>query len=89
MLPALLRHTWPFMMGFLSATLLTSCLAAASNGPATRSPAAGVSQPSYLDYVMLASMADSPHLMAMAAYRPTGADDSTHTADPRTPQRRP
>jgi len=76
-------------MGMLSAMLLTSCLAAASNVPAARSPAADVGQPSHLDYMMLASMADSPHLMAMAAYRPTGADDSTRSADSRAPQRRP
>jgi len=88
-LPALLRRTWPSMIGFLSAMVLTSCLAAASSGSAGRSPAADRSQPSYLDYVMLASMADSPHLMTMAAYRPTGADDSARTDDPRTPRRPP
>lgn len=85
----LLRQARPSVIGSLSAMLLTSCLAAASNGPAARSPAADVSQPSHLDYMMLASMADSPHLMAMAAYRPTGAEDSTRTADPSSPQRRP
>lgn len=76
-------------MALLSAMLLTSCLAAASNAPVARPPAVDVGQLSYLDYVMLASMADSPHLLAMAAYRPTGADDSTRSADPRAPQRRP
>ena len=76
-------------MGFLSALLLTSCLAAASNGPAAGSPAADVNRPSHLDYVMLASLADSPHLLAMAAYRPTGADDSTRTVEPKASRRRP
>jgi hypothetical protein len=47
-----------------------SCFAAASaSSAAPHCP--GRAGPSKLDYLVLASIADSPHLLAMAAYRPT------------------
>lgn len=65
------------MVGLLSAMLLTSCLAAESCNSANRPPVFSFDRPSYLDYVALASMADSPHLLRMAAYHPTRAEDPT------------
>jgi hypothetical protein len=47
--------------------VFVSCFAAAS---AVRDCPGG-GGPSKLDYLVLASIADSPHLLAMAAYRPT------------------
>lgn len=50
--------------------VLASCVLAASAGSTARAcpERAG---PSKLDYLVLASIADSPHLLPMAAYRPT------------------
>jgi len=54
----------------LPAVIFAGCLAAASGGPGLHE-CADQSQPSKLDYLVLASIADSPHLLAMASYRPT------------------
>jgi len=51
--------------------VFVSCLAAASAGSSAGLECPGRSGPSKLDYLVLASIADSPHLLAMAAYRPT------------------
>jgi hypothetical protein len=48
-----------------------SCFAAASAGSSAALDCPGRAGPSKLDYLVLASIADSPHLLAMAAYRPT------------------
>lgn len=50
--------------------VISNCLLAASAGSTARAcpDRAG---PSKLDYLVLASIADSPHLLPMAAYRPT------------------
>jgi hypothetical protein len=51
--------------------VFVSCLAAASAGSSSGLDCPGRAGPSKLDYLVLASIADSPHLLAMAAYRPT------------------
>ena len=51
------------------AVILASCLAAAS--AAASDARTSVNGPSNFDYLVLASIADSPHLLAMAGYRPT------------------
>jgi hypothetical protein len=52
-----------------SALLLASCLAAAADEAGSRAHAAAQG-PSKFDFIVFASMADSPHLLAMAGYRP-------------------
>jgi len=48
---------------------VSCCAASAGSSAALDCP--GSAGPSKLDYLVLASIADSPHLLAMAAYRPT------------------
>jgi hypothetical protein len=50
--------------------VFVSCLAA-SAGSSAALGCPGRAGPSKLDYLVLASIADSPHLLAMAAYRPS------------------
>jgi hypothetical protein len=52
----------------LSALITTGCLRAASCNPLQPAPLG--SAPSRLDYLLLASLADSPQLLSMAAYQP-------------------
>jgi hypothetical protein len=67
----------------IPAVVFASCLATASADPASTHACAGLHGPSNFDYVVLASMADSPHLLAMAGYRSTatrrGASLPRHT----------
>jgi hypothetical protein len=51
--------------------VFVSCVAAASAGSSASRDCPGHDGPSKLDYLVLASIADSPHLLAMAAYRPS------------------
>jgi hypothetical protein len=51
--------------------VFVSCLAAASAGSSAARECPGRAGPSKLDYLVLASIADSPDFLAMAAYRPT------------------
>ena len=54
------------------AVIFASCLAAASAAPLdARASSSAVNGPSNFDYLVLASLADSPHLLAMAGYRST------------------
>jgi hypothetical protein len=53
----------------LPAVIFVSCLAAASAAPSDARACASVNGPSNFDYLVLASIADSPHLLAMAGYR--------------------
>jgi hypothetical protein len=54
-------------IGFgLLAAILVSCVAAASPGAAESVPSSELSK---LDLMVIASMADSPHLLTMAGYR--------------------
>ena len=64
------------------AVIFAGCLAAASAVPldARASPSA-VKGPSNFDYLVLASLADSPHLLAMAGYRSTAEQPRFRPAD--------
>jgi hypothetical protein len=50
------------------ALIATGCLGAVSSDTKGQRPADG---PTRLDYLLLASLADSQHLLSMAAYQPT------------------
>jgi hypothetical protein len=53
----------------LSAVIFAGYLAAASDGAASLRPRADLGSPTNFDYLVLASIADSPHFLAMAGYR--------------------
>jgi len=55
----------------LPAVIFASCLAAASAVPSDVHACASANGPSNFDYLVLASIADSPHLLAMAGYHST------------------
>jgi hypothetical protein len=55
----------------LSAVIFASCLAAASDDASRPRACADLGGPSNFDYLVLASIADSPRLLAMAGYRST------------------
>jgi hypothetical protein len=69
----------------LPALIFASCLAAASAAPLNaRACPSAVNGPSNFDYLVLASLADSPHLLAMAGYHSTAEQRSgpkLHPAD--------
>jgi hypothetical protein len=60
--------------------MLTTGLAMASTGSSSPAGCHGRAKPTNFDYLVLASIADSPRLAAMASYRPAkalrGAPDS-------------
>jgi hypothetical protein len=58
------------------AVIFAGCLAAASAAPSDAHTCASVGGPSNFDYLVLASMADSPHILAMAGYRSTAEQRS-------------
>jgi len=60
----------------LPAVIFASFLAAASAAPSDVRACASVNGPSNFDYLVLASIADSPHLLAMAGYRSTAEQRS-------------
>jgi hypothetical protein len=62
-------HLRPRILFVLSAVILTGCLAAAADDATRMGPVPALAGPSKLDYMVLASMADSPHLLAFAGYR--------------------
>jgi hypothetical protein len=53
----------------LSAVILAGCVAAAADDAIGTRPVAALTGPSKLDYMVLANLADSPHLLAFAGYR--------------------
>jgi hypothetical protein len=59
----------------LSAAIFASCLAAASGDAPNSRVCAGVGGPTNFDYLVLASIADSPRFLAMASYRPTAQQE--------------
>lgn len=65
------KNSLPRLFIALSAVILASCLAAASEVAANSRACADLGGPSNFDYLVLASIADSPHLLAMAGYRST------------------
>jgi len=56
----------------LPSVIFASCLAAASVDSSSPHACAALNRPSNFDYLVLASIADSPHLLTMASYRLTG-----------------
>jgi hypothetical protein len=56
--------------------VLASCFAAASSGSLNFPGCHGRPKLTNFDYLVLASIADSPHLPAMASYRPPAAQHS-------------
>jgi hypothetical protein len=54
-----------------SALILAAGLAAASSASSSLLSHGAHAEPSNFDYLVLASIADSPHLTAMASYRPS------------------
>jgi hypothetical protein len=56
-----------------SVAIFASCLAAASDSRSSGQACGGFVCPSKFDYMVLASLADSPHLFAMTGYRAVGA----------------
>jgi hypothetical protein len=66
------------------AVIFASCLAAASAAPPSARACGAAEGPSNFDYLVLASIADSPQLLAMAGYR-SAAEQRTepklHPAD--------
>ena len=72
-----LRTTWLTRLFIaIPVMVFATCLAAAWADPSNPRDCASLNGPSKLDYLVLASIADSPHLAAMAGYRPT-ADQRT------------
>jgi len=74
-----------------SALVFAACLAAADHAPNPSVRAAAKEDsvaegPSKLDFMVLASMADAPHLLAMAGYRPAPRPCAAHSAGNRIPQ---
>jgi len=53
------------------ATMAASCIAAAADSASPSRACDAFERPSKLDYMVLASMADSSHLVSMAGYRTT------------------
>jgi beta-phosphoglucomutase-like phosphatase (HAD superfamily) len=66
----------------LPAVFFASCLVAASAAPSNARACASVNGPSKLDYLVLASIADSPHLLAMSGYRSTAEQRSDFRPHP-------
>ena len=60
----------------LPAVAFAACLSAASADSAFPHACAGRASPSNFDYLVLASIADSPHLAAMASYHSTARQPS-------------
>ncbi len=66
------------------AIIFASCLATASADPSSARAFTSVNSPSNFDYLVLASIADSPQLLAMSGYRSAGeqrSDPKLHPAD--------
>ena len=74
-----------------SVLIFAACLAAADDAPtssrrAATKEGAAAEGPSKLDFMVLASMADAPHLLAMAGYRPAPRPCAAHPAGNKIPQ---
>jgi hypothetical protein len=66
--------------------VLAGCFATASAG-SSNTPGHGRPKLSNFDYLVLASIADSPHLPAMASYRPVGTQHSAPSLLDRTAEK--
>ena len=72
------KHPLTRMFLVLSAVIFASCLAAASHGASSSRVCAGLVGPTNFDYLVLASIADSPRLLAMAGYRSMAMQHALH-----------
>lgn len=54
----------------IAAMLITACFGAATGELSVPTKSLPTAAPSRLDYLVLASMADSQHALSMASYRP-------------------
>jgi hypothetical protein len=70
------NHPLRWIFPALAVVVFASCLAAASDNSSSSLACANVCSPSKLDYLVLASIADSPHLLALASYRSTAIQHS-------------
>jgi hypothetical protein len=63
----------PLARNFLAviALMFAGCFAAASDDASSASAYSNAGSPTNFDYLVLASIADSPHLFSMAGYRST------------------
>jgi hypothetical protein len=61
---------WTRILFVCPVVILAGCLATASVDSASARGAHGLAGPSNFDYLVLASIADSPQVLAMASYRP-------------------
>ena len=64
----------PRMFLGLSAAIAMGCMAAAAAGVSNPHACPVSRTPSKLDYLVLASMADAPHMLAFGGYRPTALE---------------
>jgi len=69
-------------MIFAGSLAAASGAGAATDGPGRANKCQEQGHPSKLDYLVLASIADSPHLMAMASYRPERTSNGTDRSYP-------
>jgi hypothetical protein len=78
-----LRTTWLTRLFIaIPVVVFASCLAAVSANSSSPQERAGVDGPSNFDYLVLASIADSPNLAAMAGYRSAAGQCSESGAHP-------
>jgi hypothetical protein len=66
----------------VTAVMFAGCFAAASNDAFDSSACCGVGRPTNFDYLVLASIADSPQLFAMAGYRSTTRPPGARPGEP-------
>jgi hypothetical protein len=64
----------------LCAVICASCLAAASDDGSSSRTCAALDGPTSFDYIVLASMAESPRFLAMAGYHSTATERAELTA---------
>jgi hypothetical protein len=74
----------PLARNFLAVTALmfAGCFAAASDDASSASAYSNSGSPTNFDYLVLASIADSPHLFAMAGYRSTARPPGAPPGEP-------
>jgi hypothetical protein len=74
-MPSMINSRTPILSAF-PMFVLAGCFATASAGSSNAPGCQGRPKLSNFDYLVLASIADSPHLPAMASYRPVGTQHS-------------
>jgi hypothetical protein len=66
----------------LTALMFAGCFAAASDDASNSSACCDLGRPTNFDYLVLASIADSPQLFAMAGYRSTARPPGPPPGEP-------